>query len=310
MTPKATKGAAEKDYQELFDTVERRHKELMDKWGKDARKICEMYTGDRNLDFNILFSNTETIVPAVFSRKPIPRVIRRYDEQRADAPAKITERMLTFLMDTNLPEYPDFMTAVEDSVLDAALPGQGLFRVRLVNKIAVLDLVEWDKFSWGQCNRWELCPWQAFAHDLTPDEILALFKEDMSAAQKKSFETKAKERDQDAEQKPDGEKKPLTIRVWETWVKKDPLPLRLRRRILSGHRGRPAEAPELLPHASQAADLPPLNHLHPAEAALPAVPDPGRGAQRGHPTPAEGDQGPEGAWRLRLRHRRHPASVR
>jgi len=212
----------EKDYQDLLRKVEDRHKHLMDKWGKDAEKIWSMYAGDEtSLRFNILYSNTETFVPAVFSRKPIPKVKRRHDEQRADIPAEVTNRMLSFLMDTNLPEYPDFMTAIGDSVLDAAIAGQGLYRVRLVQQLPVLDLVEWNKYAWGFCTRWESKPWEAFAHDMTPGEILEMFPE-LSDEQKKTFEAKATERlDASSEQTPDGEKKPETIRVWEVWVKKD-----------------------------------------------------------------------------------------
>jgi hypothetical protein len=209
-----------KDYKPLLTKVEDRFKHIQDKWGKDGDKVWSIYLGDEvGISFNILYSNTETIVPAVFSRKPIPRVTRRHDDARADVPAKIANRYLSFAMDMNLPSYPSYMTALEDAVLDAALPGQGLCRVRLVDGLSMLDLVEWNKFAWGYSTRWERCPWVAFAHDMEPADILEQFPE-LTEAQKRHFETKAKETEADQELATNGEKKPTTIRVWETWVRK------------------------------------------------------------------------------------------
>lgn len=211
------------DYKDVLEKVETRHKELMDKWGNSAQKIWSMYLADNeDIMFNILFSNTETMVPAVFSKKPIAKVSRRFDEARADLPAKAVQRMLTFCMDTNLPSYPSFMTTIEDSVLDSALAGQGIFRVRVEGKIAFLDHVEWNKYAWGFCTRWENKPWEAFAHDMTPDEIVEQFADSLSDAQKAEFMRKAGEYHQEQEQDtPSGEKKPSDhLRVWEMWDKR------------------------------------------------------------------------------------------
>lgn len=211
----------QKDYKELLELVEKRAEELKDKYWKKGETAWSIYSGDESgIPFNILYSNTETMVPAVFSRKPIPRVIRRFDEARADMPAKATERMLSFIMDTNLDSYPSFMTTIEDSVMDAAISGQGCPRVRVVEGITVLDYVEWNKFVWGFCSRWELCPWVAFAHDLEAEEILEMFKDSLSPEQITMFKAKAKDYTQSDEKTPSGETRPSCIRVWEVWDKK------------------------------------------------------------------------------------------
>jgi hypothetical protein len=211
--------AAPKDYKDVLSKVVDRWSDLTDLWVKKAERVWSIYTGDEEgIPFNILYSNTETIVPAVFSKTPIAQVLRRFDEARADMPAKVMQRMLSFLMDTNLPSYPAFMTAMEDSVLDAAIAGQGQVRVRLVNGLATIDYVSWKKFCWGYCERWEDCPWIAFAHDLTAEEIIKEFQlDDVAAAKFKAASNAGDSIDND---KATGEKKPDTIRVWEVMDRK------------------------------------------------------------------------------------------
>lgn len=217
--PEAETEQRPKDYKDLLSKVQDREKHLRENWVTEARKFYSIYEGcEENVPFNILYSNTEIITPAVFSQKPTPRVLRRWDEARADIPAKAVQRMLTFCLDTNLPSMPNFMSCVEDAVLDAAVPGQGLFRVRLLNKLAALDLVLWDKFIWGYCARWEDCPWQSFRHDKTPAEVIRDFKIDensaLAAKLRSGASTPVDEVDPET-----GEKRPATVTLYETWVK-------------------------------------------------------------------------------------------
>lgn len=217
--PEATDPSPPKSYKELFEKVQSRERVLQDKWIKKAAEYYEIYEGCKpdETPFNILFSNTEILAPAVLSQKPTARVLRRWDDSRADIPAKAVQRMLTFCMDTNLPSMPDFMTCLEDSVLDATVPGQGLIRVRLLSSIACLDLVLWNKFIWGYCARWEDCPWIAFRHDKTPTEVIESFQiEDPLVIAKLKSSASSEETDPTTD-----EKRPATIAVYETWVKKD-----------------------------------------------------------------------------------------
>ena len=209
-----------RDYADFLDKVQSREQELKDKWVKDGQAYWNIYSGlSREIPFNILFSNTEIIVPAVFSKKPIPKVLRRFDEARADVPAKAMQRMLSFCMDTGMPQYPDFMGAVEDSVLDAAIPGQGQIRVRLVSEIPILDYVPWHKFIWGYCERWEDCPWIAFRVDLSYAD--AVLKLKLDEEQAKELKTLMGSDADDSDADSTHEKKPPTIAVYETWVRSE-----------------------------------------------------------------------------------------
>jgi hypothetical protein len=203
------------DASELYSQVCDRHKWLRDKWLNEAEKIQEIYQGDKGEEtpFNILYSNTEILVPSIFSKAPIPVVKRRHDEQRADLPAKASERFLSYVMDTNLAGYPAFVDALEASVLDAALPGLGQVRVRLVNGIPQLDYVHFDSFVWGYARRWEQVPWIAYKLDLTKADIQKQFK--------KSDLDMAGFRDEGIEETDGSDKsaKDATYPVYEIWDK-------------------------------------------------------------------------------------------
>ena len=93
---------------------------------KDGERILEIYSGKKaaTTPFNILFSNTETLLPALYSAVPKPVVQRRFKDadplgkNAADAGARVLE----FLVDTNVDGYETFDEGMRASVLDALLP--------------------------------------------------------------------------------------------------------------------------------------------------------------------------------------------
>jgi len=97
-----------------------------DKWRKKAKEVLERYRDDRGLDdhvskFNILWSNTETIKPAIFARMPVPDVRRRYLTQDpiGRTAAMILERALSYSISTY-----DFKDTCDRCVEDYILPGR------------------------------------------------------------------------------------------------------------------------------------------------------------------------------------------
>jgi hypothetical protein len=167
----------EKKAAEWHSAITEREAALRSAWVDRASEIWKIYSGDavERTPFNILYSNTEILVPALFSQAPVPLVRRRFDRQEGDLLAKAAERMLSYCMDTNQLGYPTFTEAVESAVLDAALPGQGLVRVRRVQGLAQLDYVPWDNFTWGYARRWEDVPWVSFRHDKKRADIIREF---------------------------------------------------------------------------------------------------------------------------------------
>ncbi len=121
-----------------FDSAVQRWKrelELADKeektWRELAPKIIKRYRDERRRDndsrrFNILWSNVETLKPAIFSQTPAPDVRRRFLDQDPigrDA-AEIMERALSFSID----DY-DFDSVIEQVRDDMLLAGRGVARV-------------------------------------------------------------------------------------------------------------------------------------------------------------------------------------
>ena len=72
---------------------------------KEGKRIREIYNGQKRdtFPFNILYSNTETLLPALYGATPKPIVQRRFKD--ADpvgrAAAMAGQRILEFLIDTN-----------------------------------------------------------------------------------------------------------------------------------------------------------------------------------------------------------------
>jgi hypothetical protein len=108
-------------------------------WRDDAEGAEKAYLADRNskaegtiYDFNILHSNIETIVPAVYNSTPIPDVRERF-RSGAETPetkaamdvAQIIERAIAVQADDGALE-----TELEDLTQDALLAGRGVIRLR------------------------------------------------------------------------------------------------------------------------------------------------------------------------------------
>ncbi len=101
------------------------------KQGEHVLKLyeCEKHT---TTTFNILFSNTETLSPALYSASPRPLVERRYkdDDGLGLASSVAAERMLSFQLDTNIEGYETFDDIMKMAVLDGLLPGRAVSTVK------------------------------------------------------------------------------------------------------------------------------------------------------------------------------------
>lgn len=214
VTPTEEASPGEAAYRATLSKVTSREGVIKTEWLDKTKDIYETYEGGRALDtpFNILYSNTEVLVPNLFSNTPKPVVRRRFGEMRADAVAQAAERMAEYCLDTNISGYPDFVEAVEAAVLDSALPGQGQCRIRVVEGVPCLDYVQHDKFIWGYAQRWEDVPWIAYRHDKTLEDAIREFsiEESIAAEMKKTEEREGGE---------EGKKGPATSPYYEVWDK-------------------------------------------------------------------------------------------
>lgn len=104
-------------------------------WRKVGREIIELYEAEKDNDssFNVLYSNTETLAPAVYNALPRPYVTaRNKDDQTplAKAVATTIQRALTYVLDSPSAEYPSFHECMNAAVLSALLPGRGVTRFK------------------------------------------------------------------------------------------------------------------------------------------------------------------------------------
>lgn len=103
-------------------------------WRKDANKVVKLFEADKPDDyqFNILYSNTETMLPALYNSTPRPDVQPRYKvtDQLPNTASQVCKRVLEFLLDTESGDYSKFDVAIESATLEALVPGRGLTRFK------------------------------------------------------------------------------------------------------------------------------------------------------------------------------------
>lgn len=101
-------------------------------WRTEAKKITALYEGYRReaSPFNILYSNTDTLLPALYNNTPRPAVGRRYKDKDplGAAVSLVLNRTLTYTMDTNDGDKPEFDQMAEHAILQALVPGRGVCR--------------------------------------------------------------------------------------------------------------------------------------------------------------------------------------
>ena len=126
-------------YEDWYNTIagyERAYKE----WEARTDRIIKRYRDDSrtrnnpNARFNILWSNVQTITPAIFARLPRPDVSRRFRDN--DPVARVASMMLERALDYEITHYGDYKSAMSQSVLDRLLGGRGTSWVRYEPHIA------------------------------------------------------------------------------------------------------------------------------------------------------------------------------
>lgn len=149
---------------------------------KLGRKCVELYEGKKveETPFAILYSNTETLIPAVYNARPIPIVTRRFKDADpvGKAVAETSTRMLKYLIDCGAQDYDTFDELMPMAVLDGLLTNRGLTRFKFFasenknySENVVGEAVRWDKFLHGYARTWKKVPWIAFEWDMSKEEL-------------------------------------------------------------------------------------------------------------------------------------------
>ncbi len=181
-------------------------------WRNEATGVWELYEAKQSKanSFNILWSNTETLRPAVYNSTPEPDVRRRFRD--ADPTGKVASTVLERSLSYQIDDY-DFDAEIQDAVLDVLLPGRGVARIvyephfvevsgdgmkaarpagayqetpqeategepalpqtyeKISSQEARCEHVQWDDYRHGPGKRWKDVPWHAFRHEFTQEIV-------------------------------------------------------------------------------------------------------------------------------------------
>jgi hypothetical protein len=218
---------------------------------KNGQRILDIYNcqDEAKVPFNILFSNTDTLIPALYSALPRPDVRRRFndDDQDGKAAATAATRILEFLIDTNIDGYESFSEGMKSAVLDSLLPGRGVTcvkydaefteyepesekssesdtvtqetgeKLRKESELICIDSRPWDSVLFGYSKKWSQMPWLAFEEHIDKEEATKLFGKEMAGKIKFTRNNDSKGSDEDKQDAKDqGTRKTATIyQIWD-----------------------------------------------------------------------------------------------
>lgn len=127
------KGTTQSTVEKWTQTISAYEREFAP-WEKRGDKILRRYRDDSKMEtvktarFNILWSNVQTLKPAVFSRIPQADVSRRFKDN--DPVGRVASLILERALSYEIEHYPDFRETLNACVMDRFLPGRGTSWIR------------------------------------------------------------------------------------------------------------------------------------------------------------------------------------
>ena len=146
--------------------------------------------------FNILFSNVETIVPSIYNSTPRPEIRARHgrsEDPVANAASTIMERAIAAQIDDSRLDVE-----IEAGAQDAYAAGRDIVRVKfdaevmeqpaligmdefggeveipqppiIKNEVILFENVSWRDYRQGPAKRWRDVPWVAYRHEVSEQE--------------------------------------------------------------------------------------------------------------------------------------------
>jgi F0F1-type ATP synthase membrane subunit b/b' len=121
-------------YDSEFKKWEGRVKKILRKYRDDTRG----QTGNETAKFNILWSNVQTLIPAVYARLPKADVSRRFGDN--DPVSRVASMLIERALDYEIEHYPDFRATMKHCVEDRFLGGRGVAWVRYEPHVTTQDI--------------------------------------------------------------------------------------------------------------------------------------------------------------------------
>lgn len=197
----------------------------------EAKELNNIYEGLQDTPYNILYSNTETLAPAIYTQAPRPdsKAKAREPGPIENAAAGLIDAYLTQFIDSGDARYCSYDDSASESLIHALVPGRGLQRFhyraeieydeqeapqKVKDELVYGEALDWDKVLFGDAKTWKGVPWIAFIHDFTRE--MATAELGQQAASLLSYSTSK----DDEEEKERGDKgHEPTARCYEVWNK-------------------------------------------------------------------------------------------
>lgn len=124
LTPVERYLAVVSSYNLTFKRWEERSAKIVKRYRDDSRTQSENETAK----FNILWSNVQTLIPAVYAKLPKADVSRRFSDN--DPVGRVASLLIERALDYEIEHYPDFRATMKNAVEDRFLGGRGVGWVR------------------------------------------------------------------------------------------------------------------------------------------------------------------------------------
>ena len=139
--------------------------DTVDRYRAEAKP--ELSISQNKPQFNVLWSNTEVLKPALYGRVPTADIRPRFadaDSKTLKDAARVLFRSVEYIKDAY-----DFDTVMKNAVSDYVLPGRGVSRVRYFpdEKKTCVEHVNWKDCVHGPGRTWDEVTWVGFRHRLT-----------------------------------------------------------------------------------------------------------------------------------------------
>ena len=150
----------------LLSAVKDREHAFTTGWWKSAESAEKLYCADHSEEredtpYNILYSNTEVLLPSLYSATPKPDIRPRYRDLQLKPLPQVVERFLTAASDPGHPGEDCFDSSLNDAVLSALVPGMGYVRIRDTLDKAfpiTFESGHYKTLIWGKATRWARVP--------------------------------------------------------------------------------------------------------------------------------------------------------
>lgn len=203
---------------------------------KEAREFIRIYEGEDETAYNILFSNTETLSPAIYNSSPIPdaRPKLKHEEPVALAASGLVNAYLQQFVDSGDSRYCAYDQSCRESLTHGLVPGRGVQRFhyraeveytgdgeartpsKVLDETVYGEALDWDKVLFGYSKTWVAVPWIAYIHNFTRDAAKEELGAEAASLLTYSFR---EEEDENATTKKESEGAEETAIVYEIWHK-------------------------------------------------------------------------------------------